>query len=83
MKILAANIISAYLMVDTKELMCTRLGPEFGEWTDKLAIFEKTLNGLIGSCAQFYCHLCTEFEKIGFKPSKANPDLWMRGTGVH
>ena len=38
---------------------------------------------LIGSCAQFHCHLCAELEKIGFKPSKANPDLWMRDAGDH
>eukprot|EP00957_Ditylum_brightwellii_P181508 13825966-Ditylum_brightwellii.AAC.1 len=31
MKILAADISSAYLMVDTKEMMYTRLGPEFGD----------------------------------------------------
>eukprot|EP00957_Ditylum_brightwellii_P043920 3331869-Ditylum_brightwellii.AAC.1 len=29
--ILAADISSAYLMADTKEMMYTRLGPEFGD----------------------------------------------------
>eukprot|EP00957_Ditylum_brightwellii_P195661 14907984-Ditylum_brightwellii.AAC.1 len=78
MKLLVADISSAYLMPSTKEMMCTRLGPEFGDWTGKLAIIRKVLYGLIGSCAQFHCHLCTELEKTGFKPSKADPDLWMR-----
>eukprot|EP00957_Ditylum_brightwellii_P025654 1939539-Ditylum_brightwellii.AAC.1 len=32
MKILVADISSAYLMADTKEMMYTRLGPEFGNW---------------------------------------------------
>ena len=41
------------------------------------------LYGLIGSCAQFHCHLCAELEKIGFKSSKADPDLWMRDAGDH
>eukprot|EP00957_Ditylum_brightwellii_P143908 10966035-Ditylum_brightwellii.AAC.1 len=59
-------------------MMCTRLGPEFGDWLFKLAIIRKVLYGLIGSCAQFHCHFCVELEKIGFKPSKPNPDLWMR-----
>ena len=38
MKILAADISSAYLMADTKEKMNTKLGPEFGDWVGKTAI---------------------------------------------
>eukprot|EP00957_Ditylum_brightwellii_P019508 1471909-Ditylum_brightwellii.AAC.1 len=64
-------------------MMYTRLGPEFGDWTDKLAIIRKVLYGLIGSCEQFHCHLCAELEKIGSKLSKADPDLWMRDTSDH
>eukprot|EP00957_Ditylum_brightwellii_P151907 11567836-Ditylum_brightwellii.AAC.1 len=41
MTILAADISSAYLMSDTKELMYTRLGPEFGDWAGQLAIIRK------------------------------------------
>ena len=75
MKILAADISSAYLMADTREHMYTRLGPEFGEWAGKRAIIKKALYGLIGSCAQFHRHLCIGLDRIGFKPSKADPDL--------
>eukprot|EP00957_Ditylum_brightwellii_P140095 10674766-Ditylum_brightwellii.AAC.1 len=82
-KILAADISSAYLMADTKEMMYTRLGQEFGVWAGKLAIIRKALYGLIGSCAQLHCHLCAELDKIGFKPSKAGFDLWMRDAGDH
>eukprot|EP00957_Ditylum_brightwellii_P124334 9476610-Ditylum_brightwellii.AAC.1 len=32
MKILVADISLVYLMVDTKEKVYTRLGPEFGDW---------------------------------------------------
>eukprot|EP00957_Ditylum_brightwellii_P164838 12549637-Ditylum_brightwellii.AAC.1 len=83
MKILAADISSAYLMANTKKLMYTRLVPEFGDWSGKLAIIRKVLYRLIGSCVQFHCHLCTELEKIGIKPSKANPDLWIRDASDH
>eukprot|EP00957_Ditylum_brightwellii_P189367 14413699-Ditylum_brightwellii.AAC.1 len=38
---------------------------------------------LIGSYAQLHCQFCIEHGKIGFKPSKANPDLWMRDAGDH
>eukprot|EP00957_Ditylum_brightwellii_P021592 1627672-Ditylum_brightwellii.AAC.1 len=64
-------------------MMYTRLGPEFGDQSGKLAIIRKALYGLIGSCSQFHCHLCAELKKIGFKPSKADPDLWMRDASDH
>ena len=50
-KILAVNICSAYLMVDSRGKICTKLGPEFGDWVDKTIIIKKRLYDLIGSCA--------------------------------
>ena len=38
LKILVADISSAYLMADTKENIYKRLGPEFKDWAGKLAI---------------------------------------------
>eukprot|EP00957_Ditylum_brightwellii_P020648 1556609-Ditylum_brightwellii.AAC.2 len=81
LKILAVDISSTHLMADTKELMCIKLGSEFGDWTKKQAIIRKALYGLIGSCTQFHRYLCTELTRIGFKPSKADPDLWMPDAG--
>eukprot|EP00957_Ditylum_brightwellii_P129087 9846431-Ditylum_brightwellii.AAC.1 len=52
-------------------------GAKFGDWAGKKVIIDKTLYGLVGSCAQFHCHLCGELAKLGFTPSKADPDLWM------
>eukprot|EP00957_Ditylum_brightwellii_P085498 6503292-Ditylum_brightwellii.AAC.1 len=83
MKFLAADISLAYLMADTKEVMYTRLGLEFGDLAGKLAIIKKVLYGLIGSYAQLHYHLCAELKNIGFKPSKADPDLWLRDAGDH
>ena len=59
-------------MVDTKEKMYTKLGPEFGDWAGKTAIIKKALYGLMGSCAQFLQHLCVDPTKLGFVPSKAD-----------
>jgi len=83
LKILAADISSAYLMAETKEKMYTKLGPEFGDWAGKTALINKALYGLIGSCHQFHSHLCHVLHDIGFRPSKADPDLWMRDAGDH
>eukprot|EP00957_Ditylum_brightwellii_P070849 5383919-Ditylum_brightwellii.AAC.1 len=66
LKILAADISSAYLMARTKEKMYTKLGPEFEDWAGKLAIIQQALYGLVGSCAQFHRHLCGELGKLGF-----------------
>eukprot|EP00957_Ditylum_brightwellii_P088345 6729429-Ditylum_brightwellii.AAC.1 len=63
--------------------MYTTLGPEFGDWSGKTALICNALYGLIGSCAQFHRHLCAELSKLGFRPSKADPDLWMRDAGGH
>ena len=41
------------------------------------------LYGLVGSCSSFHRHLCKELDRIGFTPSKADPDLWMRDAGDH
>eukprot|EP00957_Ditylum_brightwellii_P151041 11501291-Ditylum_brightwellii.AAC.1 len=64
-------------------MMYTRLGPEFGDWAGKLVIIRKAMYGLIGSCAQFHFHPCVELEKICFKPSQANLDLWIRDASDH
>eukprot|EP00957_Ditylum_brightwellii_P103052 7853363-Ditylum_brightwellii.AAC.2 len=80
-ELLAADISLAYLMADTKEQIYTRLGPEFGDWAGQQAIIKKALYGLIGLCVQFHWYLCVELDRIGFKPSKADPDLWMRPAG--
>eukprot|EP00957_Ditylum_brightwellii_P106432 8119688-Ditylum_brightwellii.AAC.1 len=82
-KILSADISSSYLTADTLKLMYTRLGLEFGDQAVMLAIVRKVLYGLIGSCTQFHCHHCIKLEKICFKPSKVDLDLWMRDAGDH
>eukprot|EP00957_Ditylum_brightwellii_P175139 13334419-Ditylum_brightwellii.AAC.1 len=83
MKILVADISLAYIIADTKERMHTKLGPEFRDWAGKTVIIKKALYGLTGSCAQFHHHLCGELYKLGFVPSKADQDLWMRDAGDH
>jgi hypothetical protein len=81
LKILAADISSAYLMAKTKEKMYTCLGPEFDDWAGEKAIIQQALYGLVGSCAQFHRHLCGELAKLGFQPSKADQDLWICDAG--
>eukprot|EP00957_Ditylum_brightwellii_P190244 14480664-Ditylum_brightwellii.AAC.1 len=81
LRILAADISSAYLMAKAKEKMYTCLGPEFDDREGKKAIIQQVLYGLMGSYAQFHHHLCGELAKLGFQPSKADQDLWIRDAG--
>lgn len=83
MKLCATDISSAYLMAKTKEKMYTRLGPEFGHLAGKTVFVRKALYGLAGSCAQFHQHLSHHLFTMGFVPSKADSDVWMRDRGDH
>ena len=84
LKVCAADISSAYLTAFTLELKWTILGPEFGpEWARRKVKIDKALYGLIGSCSSFHRSLCVESYKLGFKPSKADADLWMHEAGNH
>ena len=54
-------------------------GPEFGpELQGMKMIVCKALYGLQSSSARFHEHLSVKLRKLNFKPSKADPDLWMR-----
>ena len=84
LKICAADITSAYLEAYTSELKYTVLGPELGpQWAGKRVKIDKALYGLIGSCSSFHSHLCKQLYKIGFRPSKADSDLWIREQDDH
>ena len=54
-------------------------GPEFGvENVDKVAIIVRALYGGKTSGADFWHHLRSCMEFLGFHSCKADPDLWMR-----
>ena len=43
----------------------------------------KAIYGARSSCARFHENLAEKLLKMGFKPSKADPDLWMKDMGSH
>ena len=53
-------------------------GPEFGSERGQLVIIRKALYGLKSSGAAFRAHLAETLHDIGFKPTKADPDVWIR-----
>ena len=46
-------------------------------------IVDKSLYGLKTSSARFHEHLSEKLKNMGYKPSKAYPDLWYKRMGDH
>jgi len=77
-----ADIGNAFLNGRTREKLYIIAGPEFGpQLTGKRLIVYKSCYGLKTSAARFHEHLATKLRKMGFKPSRADSDLWMRHDG--
>jgi hypothetical protein len=59
-------------------------GPEFGEnLHGEHLIIDKSLYGLKTSAARFHEHLSESLQRLGFKKTKHDPDLWMVDKSSH
>ena len=59
-------------------------GPEFGkDMVGKTLILYKSIYAARASCACFHEYLPERLLELGFKPSKADPDFWIRDEGSH
>jgi len=80
----AADVGNAFLYGTTRQKVYIIAGPEFGpERQGKPLIIYKGLYGLASSGARFHEHLSDTLRKMGFTPSKADSDLWLRDLGTH
>ncbi len=76
--IMACDIQNAYLTADCRERCWTIAGPEFGSEAGTPMLIKKALYGLKSSGAAFRAHLAETLDAMGYKPSYADPDVWMR-----
>ena len=83
LKVCAGDIGNAFLYGKTKEKVYIIAGPEFGEHQGKRMIIEKGLYGLRSLSARFHEHLSEKLRKMGYTPSKADADLWIKDCGSH
>ena len=81
LKPMVGDIGNAYLEAYTQEKVCFYAGPEFGELEGHLLVINKALYGLRSSGARFHDKLYDTLTAMGFKPSFADPDLWIRDAG--
>ena len=77
------DISSAYLCAKTSEKVCIRAGPEFGPLAGHLLIIDKALYGLKSSGLRWWERISEILIDMGFVPSKAEDDIWMRDQGDH
>ena len=78
LEILACDIQNAYLTALCRENIWTRAGPEFGSEEGTIMIVKMALYGLKSSGAAFRAKLAGVQHNIGYTPSKADPDVWIR-----
>jgi hypothetical protein len=74
--VLACDIQNAYLTADCREGIWTYTGPEFGSDAGSPMVAVKALYGLKSSGAAFRQFLTETLNKLGYKPSYADPDVW-------
>jgi hypothetical protein len=84
LQICAADIGNAFLYGRTREKVYIRAGWEFrSNLQGRDLIVDKCLYGLRTSSARFHEHLSAKLRTMGYVPSKADMDLWMKDCGTH
>ena len=77
-EIWGAGVGNAYLEAYTDQKLCIIAGPEFKELQGHLLIMIKALYGTCSGGARWHDRLFDILQELRFKPSKADPDVWMR-----
>ena len=78
LEIWGADVGNAYLEAYTDEKLCIMAGPEFKELQGHLLIMVKALYETRSGGARWHDRLFDILQELKFKPSKADPDVWMR-----
>jgi hypothetical protein len=79
----ATDIGNAYLESRTKEKVYIVAGPEFGDRQGHTLIIVKALYGLKSSGLRWAERFADVLREMGFFPSRAERDIWMRDKGDH
>ena len=77
-EIWGADVGNAYLEAYTDQKLYIITGPEFKELQGHLLIMIKALHGTHSGGARWHDRLFDILQELKFKPSKADPDVWMR-----
>jgi hypothetical protein len=69
------------LEAETLEKVYVVAGPEFGDREGHTLVIFKALYGLRSSGLRWHERFADCLHDMGFKPSKSEPDIWMRKNG--
>jgi hypothetical protein len=83
LKVGVGDVGNAYLEAYTQEKVYIIAGPEFGELAGHTLIIQKALYGLRTSGARYHEKFASTLRDMGFNPSYADPDVWMREREDH
>ena len=78
--VLSCDIQNAYLTAPCREKIWTIAGQEFGSEMGKPMLIVRALYGLKSSGAAFRSFLADHLWEMGYRPSQADPDVWMRAA---
>ena len=78
LEVKTSDIMNAYLTAPVTEKIWCTLGPEWGPDAGKRAIIVRALYGLKSAGAAFRNHLADCMRTLGYKPCKADGDLWYK-----
>ena len=74
----ACDIGNAYLNAPCREKLWTIAGSEFGSEQGSVMIIARALYGLKSSGAAWRSTLAQSMEQLGYSPTQADPDVWIR-----
>ena len=78
-KVTVCDIRNAYLLAPSSEKHCVICGPEFGlEHVRKVALIRRALYGGKACGVDFWRHLWTYMQHLGFSSCKADSDIWIK-----
>jgi hypothetical protein len=76
--VLSADIQNAYLTAQPREKVFFVAGSEFGRDKGRIIVVVRALYGLKASGAAFRSKLSADLRELGFRPSLADPDVYLR-----
>lgn len=83
LEVWATDIGNAYLESYTQEKVYIIAGSEFGDLAGHTLLISKALYGLKSSGLRWHERFADVLRDMGFFPSKAEQDIWMRDKGDH
>ena len=78
LSLMTADVSNAFPTAPTKEKVWCIAGAEFGEREGAKIEIQRAMYGLAGSSRAFADFLADSIRRLGFTPSRADPDLWVK-----